>query len=110
MTNIHIQVPNDPIYQDTWQFRGQVILLDLESENSLATTTVEMLKDKIQKTLGVPSSRQKLSLSSSSSSNSVGGGGGGIFLKNTQALGELGFSEDSPPLLILSLKERGGRK
>ena len=110
ITSIHIQVPKDPMYQDTWQFRGQIISLDLGSESSLATTTVEMLKDKIQETLGVPSSRQKLSLSSTGGSNSVSGGGGGIVLKNTQVLGELGFSEDCPPLLVLSLKERGGKK
>lgn len=84
-----IQVPNMPD-RNEWSLKGQVISITLP-----ITDPVSVIKAKINDELNMPTGKQKLQL-------------GPMFIKDSNSLGFYNFTSDT--VVLLGLKERGGRK
>ncbi|CAI8032168.1 Splicing factor 3A subunit 1, partial [Geodia barretti] len=84
-----VHVPNLP-ERSEWKMNGQLITMTLP-----ITDPVSVIKAKISTEFGMPSGKQKLQI-------------GTIFIKDSNSLGFYNISGSS--VVLLGLKERGGRK
>lgn len=94
--HIFIQIPYEQ--EQTWKLDGQTLDIVIR-DDELSVMTIHALKERICELTRIPGSRQKLVISST-----------GIILKNTLTIIESGIHSKDNNTLILSLKERGGRK
>jgi splicing factor 3A subunit 1 len=89
--NLVVQVPPPPADKNEWNFQGQILEFILPP-----TGTIANVKDKIKEALGMPPNKQKLKGPLIS------------ILKDTQTLAYYNVTPGT--VLVLGIKERGGRK